>query len=260
MSRAPKDFYDIETADGRVKRLVRVTTVCKGVGDKEPLLNWVAKTEKEAAIAGAAKYFGSIDPKERFGVGVLAYEMGLRAFLGEGRSNERTSDGAKLIGNEAHKRMEWIVKGRVGPEPQIGEEAAIAVNAGEQFLAQNPIEMVMSEQTVWSEKHEYAGTLDMLATFDGKLTVVDWKTSKAIYPEARLQVAAYAIAVDEMGHGPVEEGLILRLPKTTVDPGFEPIVIAGQDLTDAKEAFLAALTCWKWLHGQKVAYAKGRAA
>ena len=260
MSRAPKDFYDIEVEAGVVKRMPRVTSICKIVGDKEALMGWIAKTEKEAALQGAAAFFGSIPPAERFGVGVTAFEMGLRAYLGEGRSNEKTSDGAKLIGNEAHKRMEWIVKGRVGSEPAVGPEAAIAVNAGERFLDENKVEMVMSEQTVWSEKFEFAGTLDMLAKVGGQLAVVDWKTSKAIYPEARLQVAAYAIAVDEMGHGPVTEGLILRLPKTTADPGFEPISMVGDELEAAKVAFLAALTDWKWLLAQKVAYAKGRAA
>jgi hypothetical protein len=201
--------------------------------------------------------FGAIEPKERFGTSPFVFESILRATLGTGRANEGMSDTAKLIGNEAHKRLEWVVKGRVGPEPPVSVEAAIAVNAGERYIAEQKVfTPIMSESTVWSEANGFAGTLDLLVMTEEGITVLDWKTSKAIYPEARLQIGAYALAVDEMGHGPVREGLILRLPKTTEDPGFEPISLVGGELEAAKSAFLNALGCWKWLRAQAVAYAK----
>lgn len=268
MSRAPKDFYEI---NGRL--LPRVTSITKIVGDKESLLNWVARTEKDAAINAAVAAFGAIDPRERFGTSPLVFESMVRAHAGAGRANEGVSDKAKLIGNEAHKRMEWVVNGRQGPEPPVSVEAAIAVAAGENFVNTRAVKPVLAESVVYSEKYRFAGTLDLLAKVamvvsadtdatppaGERLAVCDWKTSKAIYPEARMQVAAYAIAVDEMGHGPVEEGLIIRLPKTTEDPGFETISMVGEELESAKQAFLGALACWNWLHAQKVAYAKSKA-
>jgi predicted RecB family nuclease len=64
------------------------------------------------------------------------------------------------------------------------------------------------EQVVWSTTHRFAGTLDFLAeiTLPGHAAPVyvvgDIKTGKAIYDEARLQVAAYVAALREMEHAP----------------------------------------------------------
>lgn len=262
MSRAPKDFYDIPT-EGGVLRLPRVTSICKAVGDKEKLVAWVARTEKEAALNAAIEQFGAIPPDQRYGTSVIEFSTMLRERVGTGRSNEAVSEGAKLIGNEAHKRLEWAVQGRVGPEPPVGPEAAIAVAEGERFLLERGVTELMSEAVVYSTKHGFAGTLDLFALVEGgrggpvpQKTVIDWKTSKAIYPEAKLQLGGYAIALDEMGHGPVERAMVVRLPKTTEDPGFEVVEIAGQELADVKAAFLHALGIWNWLFGQNVAYAR----
>mgnify|MGYP001606268017 FL=1 len=54
------------------------------------------------------------------------------------------------------------------------------------------------ERTVWSQRYRYAGTIDALATIDGKLGVLDIKTSTGFYPEYNLQTAAYATALQEL--------------------------------------------------------------
>ena len=76
---------------------------------------------------------------------------------------------------------------------------------------------LMVEFTVVSHKYGYAGTADLLAEVNGVLTLVDWKTGKSVYREAHLQNAAYRQAVREMGLGDPQQGLILRLPKSTED-------------------------------------------
>jgi hypothetical protein len=57
-------------------------------------------------------------------------------------------------------------------------------------------EFVMSEFTVWSDTHDYAGTMDWAARVGGKrlLTLGDNKTGKAVYPDMALQLAAGAYA------------------------------------------------------------------
>jgi hypothetical protein len=97
------------------------------------------------------------------------------------------------------------------------------------------IKPVFIESVVFSRTHRYAGTADLLAWAHGHLTLVDFKTAKAIYPEYRLQVAAYIRAVNEMGHGPVTRGAIVRLPKLQTDPAFEV-----QDITEDDIAPLCA--------------------
>lgn len=53
------------------------------------------------------------------------------------------------------------------------------------------------ERRIWSHRHRYAGTVDALATIDGKFGVLDIKTSTGFYPEYNLQTAAYASALQE---------------------------------------------------------------
>lgn len=78
-------------------------------------------------------------------------------------------------------------------------------------------ECVFSEQTVWSLDHRFAGTLDLsrrsttwLPTDQG-IEIVDYKTHKPAssendgpsYIDDRVQLSAYALAVEEMGLGVV---------------------------------------------------------
>src|SRR6266849_914879 len=55
----------------------------------------------------------------------------------------------------------------------------------------NP-EWLYSETTVWSDKWEYAGTLDWVARIAGKVTLGDTKTGNNVYPEVGMQVGAAA--------------------------------------------------------------------
>lgn len=63
---------------------------------------------------------------------------------------------------------------------------------GDSFLNIMRPEYIMSEFTVWSEKHNYAGTMDWAARCGGKrlLTLGDNKTGKSVYADMALQLAA----------------------------------------------------------------------
>ena len=65
------------------------------------------------------------------------------------------------------------------------------------------------EETVYGDG--WAGTLDYRGMFDGKQYVIDWKSSKAIYPDSMgPQIAAYKSTFND-----VEGCGILRLDKET---------------------------------------------
>jgi|GEM_PF-2803206 len=63
------------------------------------------------------------------------------------------------------------------------------------------------EETAWGDG--YAGTVDLVCLLDGRLTVIDWKTSKAIYDGYKCQVAAYCKAIG------AERGMIVQLGSKT---------------------------------------------
>lgn len=47
------------------------------------------------------------------------------------------------------------------------------------------------EYITYSEKHEYAGTIDLIARIDDELTIFDWKTGNIIGNKEELQMTAY---------------------------------------------------------------------
>ncbi len=79
----------------------------------------------------------------------------------------------------------------------------------------NP-EWVDAERKVYCDKYKYAGTVDAVAKINGRVCVIDFKTSKKIYKPYHLQVTAYAQAIKRMdGLRRWPLGIILRLDKET---------------------------------------------
>jgi len=79
----------------------------------------------------------------------------------------------------------------------------------------NP-EWVDAERKVYCDKYKYAGTVDAVAKINGRVCVIDFKTSKKIYKPYHLQVTAYAQAIKRMdGLRRWPLGVILRLDKET---------------------------------------------
>jgi len=96
------------------------------------------------------------------------------------------------IGSAVHTAIEsWQ-----GGEPVVEDLDLLPyVAAAVGFLDGHTTELLEQEATVFSRQYLYAGTLDAIVTLkDGRIAIVDWKTGKAIYPEAALQLCAYANA------------------------------------------------------------------
>ena len=85
--------------------------------------------------------------------------------------------------------------------------------------------------------------MDARAIIHGEYCVIDWKTSKAVYPEYHLQVAAYAKAVEDIYGKPVDATYILRCDKAT--GMFE--AVRSTDTDKDFEAFLSALSLYRRL-------------
>ena len=95
----------------------------------------------------------------------------------------------------------------------------------------------------------FGGKFDAVARVNGRVTLIDFKTSSGIYPEYSYQLAGYQIAYEEMGKIPaIEDRMILWLPKTGND--FEPHIVKTP-LAQDKQVFLAALEMYKALENSK---------
>jgi len=58
-------------------------------------------------------------------------------------------------------------------------------------------ETIAIETTIFNDEYNYAGTIDYICKIDGQIWIVDWKSSKYIYPSSEIQVSAYKHALGE---------------------------------------------------------------
>jgi len=229
-------FYAI---DGR--QLPSVTTILDVIA-KPGLAPWYAKQERqyfETAMLEVLSKPGARDP-EYVLAAVVEAVSGVKAA-------DRERQRASVIGTAVHAGIEWQLRTALGEdagsEPALPEAAAWAVESWKDWASSVALEPLAIERTVYCYACGYAGTLDLYARVKGVLTVLDWKSGKAIYPEAFLQNVAYRHAAKRR-RMPSTQGLIVRLPKLVDDPAWEVMPVPA---TLSIEDFLAAMRLWRWL-------------
>jgi len=209
--------------------LPSVTNVI-GVLNKPALPRWAAKMVAEQAVA-MRHSLPNLEPDE-------AVDMLKGApWRKSGRAADR--------GTTIHAYLEAKMSG-LDPR-EISGEAARYRKAADAFLEEWQPEPLHLEMTVFGA--DYAGTGDMWASIRGKVAVLDYKTSKAVYPEAALQLAALAHATMTADGSPtpkVEEAWVVRIG----EDGYEAKQVA--DLDYNFQAFRACLQVWHWVNGEKV--------
>jgi len=118
-------------------------------------------------------------------------------FYGEATSYKAAKEITEISAKEGTLIHEVVEKFLVGEKPEIPLSIAPAVNAFLEFLGKKNI-LVNSEfveKRIFHPIHRYAGTIDALATVDGKFGVLDIKTSQSIYRDYNLQTSAYLEAL-----------------------------------------------------------------
>jgi len=228
-------FY---TIDGQ--RLPSVTTILDIIA-KPALGPWYAKEERryfETAMLEVLSRPGARDPE--FVLAAVAQAVtGVKAA-------DREKQKAAAIGTAVHAGIEWELRRQLGedagPELRLPEAAAWAIESWKDWARSVHLEPLAIERTVYCVECGYAGTLDLYARVKGVPTVLDWKSGRAIYPEAFLQNLAYRHAAAGTGLAS-SQGLIVRLPKQLDDPAWEVMPVPA---TLTLEDFLAALRLWRW--------------
>lgn len=251
-------FYSIDGVD-----YPSVTHILSAAIAKPALIAWSANVERAACTEAAADLYEEWSklvafpqmPRESF-VSTLATR------LGKVKAHQKALTKGAEVGTQAHKLIEWTMrtalKAEAGPKPEVSEAALLAFLHWEDWATRVALKPVLIERTVYSKIHQYAGTLDILARVNGELTLVDLKTSKGIYPEMFLQLAAYQKALEEMGYVVPTKRLLIRLPKLDSDPSFE--VVEAPPADELFPVFLAARQLWSWAYENEKAYRERRAA
>lgn len=218
------------TFDG--KPMTGVTTIL-GVIAKPALINWAANM--------AADYVKDnlTDIEE------------LEKVCKEARkAHVRTRDKAADKGTNVHEEVEKIVNDAI----ENGGKLIHTTHESKQvqkfldWAHENDVTFLASEFRVYSEKHWYAGTADLLFEMEGRKYIGDVKTGKAVYPSYFFQMAAYRLAHEEMtGDSDIDGAMVIRLGK---DGSFE--TRERFDYEEDKKAFLAALQLYKTLNTYEI--------
>ena len=176
---ATRNRYGYEIAGGgRQRKLRRVTTLLGGL-PKPALVGWGIKSVAEFAIAHKDEWSG------------LPKADALKLLKGSPYSKR---DAAGDRGSAIHAAIEAVVDDTPLPEGLTEDEDACAA-AAMGFLGELGGTVLATEMIVFNFTVGYAGTLDLwhLAE-DGTTSIIDWKSSKGIYPDHGVQQAAYANA------------------------------------------------------------------
>jgi hypothetical protein len=207
-----------------------VTAVLAGGVPKPFLPTWAAKAAAEYAVA-------HLDRLRLLPAGQAVREVKAAPWA--------TRDAAAGLGDAVHAAVAAHATGR--PRPDLPTEAAGYLAAFERFCAEQQPVWLASEQTVVSRRYGYAGTLDAIATLDNRVTLLDVKTGRGVYPEVCLQLAAYAHADfaaqpdgSEQPLPAIVAGAVLHLRPG----GYQLLPVpVGQAVL---EAFLAALAVFRF--------------
>lgn len=179
-----------------------VTTVLGIVGKGEALKHWAANEVAKYAVNNRNTWAQLDD--------AAAIDLLKREPL-------RFLDRAASRGTDVHALAEAYAK--TGTMPQWAEEISGYVEALRRFYDEHQPVPLLVEHTVFNTKVGYAGSFDLLCTlpaFGESVVILDYKTSKAVYPDVAAQLAAYAHATEYVDGNemkllpPVERGVVVR--------------------------------------------------
>lgn len=149
--------------------------------------------------------------------GVAYDELQLANTLESARlAHKKKKEEAAGFGTLVHNWIEKYIKGQ-NPEPLVNKTLNDAVQTFLKWVEQNNVKFIASEKPVYSKKYDYCGTIDFICEIDGKKYIGDLKTSKGIYDEYSMQVAAYRYADEEESGTQYAGSIIVRIPKTEDD-------------------------------------------
>lgn len=129
--------------------------------------------------------------------------------------------------------------------PALPDEARTkkCIEAALSWFKEHKLEPVAVEEPQYSRLHHFCGRPDWIGEIDGQLAVLDYKSTRSIYAEVSLQMAAYGLMHHEMaGEKPVAR-YALRLDKE--DGSFEARKYTDNELDE--DSFFACLKIYRRL-------------
>jgi len=181
------------------KRKTGVTTIIGVVDKSRPLVSWATELARDYLLGFYTKNRREITEADIYKACNL--------------HSEKKQEAAD-IGTEIHDWVEKHIKGE-NPEMPESKEAQIGVTSFLQWKEENKVSFLSSERVVYSKKHDYIGKMDIEAKVNGKLCLIDIKSSNGLYNTYNLQTAAYVMADEEENGRNYKGRWLIRVAKET---------------------------------------------
>ena len=127
-----------------------------------------------------------------------------------------TNQSAMDKGKSAHKTIELAIRGLLD-KGALDPILADYLSAFEMVSQDLGLDIIETEQQIYSKKYPIAGTFDILAIVNNKLTIIDLKTGQPNLKRERLQTAGYMSIYNEdrASIDCVEQRMIIYLKNAT---------------------------------------------
>lgn len=169
----------------------------------------------------------------------------------EGKDYRSEWKRAAEVGTAVHSLVElWMDDKDLPADPaaayklnaEDGEKTKKAFKAFHTWATSTNLKAKHQETNLISEEYKFGGTMDGVFEINGKLALVDWKTSKGTYAGHVVQLAAYGLLVKEhMGN--IDGGYyLLRVCKDTGDFHFHH----WPELDDGEQRFIHTLKAYQY--------------
>lgn len=185
------------------KRVPSVTTVIGKFKESGALIKWAYRMGREHEHAALT---GGDDPGDLYAVTKKAADAGSIA-------HDLIEDHVLTGEVQTEVRDAWVEA-----QDTVLDLAWNSYKQFQQWYKNTSLEVISTEEHLVSEEYRYGGTYDALGKdSEGRIVLVDWKTSNAVYGDYLVQLAAYAHLLKECKGIEVEGYHLLRVRKETAD-------------------------------------------
>lgn len=169
----PKDGYRNAAGD----RIPGTTTVIGRFKDSGGLIQWAYKQGREHGDLSAR---GKDAPRHLYDVSGKAADIGTAA---------HSMVEAHINGDDPEAALSALM----GEGEDFATKARSAFNAYLEWASMTRIELLSNYQEIQlvSEEYQFGGTPDAIGRINGKVVLIDWKTSNGVYQDYLIQLAAY---------------------------------------------------------------------
>lgn len=165
-------------------------------------------------------------------------------------------------GTKVHLAIEDVLKGvevridskylnkTTGIEEELTLEECDAILSFLKWREENRPETIAFETTVFSEKHNYAGTIDYICKIGDQYWIIDFKTSQQVWPSHELQLNAYKKTL-ENAENHIEGLNVSNLKMAILQVGYRRNKdgFKFSEIEDDFDMFLVTQKIWEKEHG-----------